>query len=66
MNYLREDWRPVLTLNAIFTGLHFLFLEPNPDDPLDIEAAKMFTNDKNKFIKIAKAYMKGDYSKNVY
>jgi ubiquitin-conjugating enzyme E2 M len=63
LNILREDWKPVLTLNAIFTGLHFLFLEPNPDDPLDIEAAKVFETDKQKFIRIAKNFIKGDYSK---
>eukprot|EP01080_Neovahlkampfia_damariscottae_P010315 gene10315-2731_t len=61
LNILREDWKPVLTLNAIFTGLHFLFLEPNTDDPLDLDAAKVYDNDKSKFIKTAKNYMKGQY-----
>ena len=31
----REDWKPVLTINSIIYGLQFLFLEPNPDDPLN-------------------------------
>jgi ubiquitin-conjugating enzyme E2 M len=39
LNILRKDWRPILPLNAVFTGLHLLFLEPNPDDPLDLNAA---------------------------
>ena len=34
MNY-REDWKPVLTINAIVYGIQYLFLEPNPDDPLN-------------------------------
>ncbi|KKF94863.1 NEDD8-conjugating enzyme UBC12 [Ceratocystis platani] len=39
LNILREDWKPVLNLNAIIVGLQFLFLEPNASDPLNKEAA---------------------------
>lgn len=35
LNILREDWKPVLSLQSIVVGLQFLFLEPNPDDPLN-------------------------------
>ena len=35
MNILREDWKPVLNLNSVMVGLQYLFLEPNPDDPLN-------------------------------
>lgn len=35
LNILREDWKPVLNLQSIAVGLQFLFLEPNPDDPLN-------------------------------
>lgn len=35
MNILREDWKPVLNLNAVMVGLQYLFLEPNADDPLN-------------------------------
>ena len=35
LNILREDWKPVLNLNSILVGLQYLFLEPNPDDPLN-------------------------------
>jgi ubiquitin-conjugating enzyme E2 M len=65
LNILREDWKPVLNLNAIFTGLHFLFLEPNPTDPLDTEAADVYQKDYNKFVKIAKNYINGNKSKYV-
>ncbi|KAL7266074.1 NEDD8-conjugating protein ubc12 [Rhizina undulata] len=40
LNILREDWKPVLNLNAVIVGLQFLFLEPNPADPLNKEAAE--------------------------
>ncbi len=40
LNILREDWKPVLNLNAVVVGLQFLFLEPNASDPLNKEAAE--------------------------
>uniref|UniRef100_A0A0K2UEJ9 E2 NEDD8-conjugating enzyme n=1 Tax=Lepeophtheirus salmonis TaxID=72036 RepID=A0A0K2UEJ9_LEPSM len=39
LNILREDWKPVLTINSIVYGLQYLFLEPNPEDPLNKQAA---------------------------
>ena len=36
LNILREDWRPVLSIGSVLQGLLFLFLHPNPDDPLNI------------------------------
>lgn len=47
LNILREDWKPVLDINAVIYGLIYLFYEPNPDDPLNREAADLFRNDKN-------------------
>ncbi|ORX95543.1 ubiquitin-conjugating enzyme/RWD-like protein [Clohesyomyces aquaticus] len=40
LNILREDWKPVLNLNAVIVGLQFLFLEPNASDPLNKDAAE--------------------------
>jgi len=49
LNLLKADWRPILTVQQVIHGLIFLFLEPNPDDPLNIEAAKIFREDYNRF-----------------
>lgn len=46
LNILREDWKPVLDINGVIYGLIFLFYDPNPDDPLNREAADLFRNDK--------------------
>ena len=37
LNILREDWKPVLDINAVIYGLIYLFYEPNPEDPLNHE-----------------------------
>lgn len=51
LNILREDWKPVLDINSVIYGLIYLFYEPNPDDPLNHEAAELFRNDKQRFEK---------------
>ncbi|KAJ5074857.1 nedd8-conjugating enzyme ubc12 [Anaeramoeba ignava] len=60
LNILREGWSPILTLNAVIFGLEFLFLEPNPDDPLNKEAAKLLKSDRYQFEQKAKRVMRGD------
>jgi len=49
LNILREDWKPVLTINSIVYGLQYLFLEPNPDDPLNKEAASLLKQNRRLF-----------------
>lgn len=49
LNILREDWKPVLDINSVIYGLIYLFYEPNPDDPLNHEAAELFRNDRKRF-----------------
>lgn len=59
LNILREDWKPVLDINSVIYGLIFLFYEPNPDDPLNHEAAELFRNDKQRFEKSVKRSLRG-------
>jgi ubiquitin-conjugating enzyme E2 M len=50
LNILKEDWKPVLDINAVIYGLVYLFYEPNPDDPLNREAAELFRNDRSQVL----------------
>ncbi|KAI5279910.1 NEDD8-conjugating protein ubc12 [Ascosphaera aggregata] len=59
LNILREDWKPVLNLNAVVVGLQFLFLEPNPSDPLNKEAAVDLRLDKEGFKRRVRSAMNG-------
>ena len=49
LNILRADWKPVLSMNTVILGLIFLFIEPNPDDPLNKEAAELMRNNEYQF-----------------
>jgi ubiquitin-conjugating enzyme E2 M len=59
LNILRADWKPVLTLGSVFFGLMTLFLEPNPDDPLNKEAAELMIKNKVEFERNVKQSLKG-------
>lgn len=59
LNILREDWKPVLTINAIVYGLQYLFLEPNPEDPLNKEAAEVLQSNRRLFEQNVRKAMSG-------
>ena len=57
LNILRQDWKPVLSLSSVLYGLQLLFLEPNPDDPLNKEAAELLKRDKYTFQRNVRRYL---------
>mmetsp|Transcript_6094 Transcript_6094/g.12152 ORF Transcript_6094/g.12152 Transcript_6094/m.12152 type:complete len:104 (+) Transcript_6094:197-508(+) len=61
LNILREDWKPVLDINAVIYGLIYLFYEPNPGDPLNQEAAKTLRENKSQFARNVEKSLKGGY-----
>lgn len=61
LNILREDWKPVLDINAVIYGLIYLFYEPNSDDPLNHDAAELFRNDVKRFERVVNQTLRGGY-----
>ena len=59
LNILRADWKPVLGINAVILGLIFLFIEPNPNDPLNHEAAEVLRKSESNFGNIVKRTLRG-------
>lgn len=59
LNILREDWKPVLNLNAVIVGLQFLFLEPNASDPLNKTAAEDLKSNREGFKRNVRTAMAG-------
>lgn len=62
LNILRKDWKPVLNINHVIFGLETLFLAPNPEDPLNKEAAIDMTEDLQKFISHVHASLRGNFT----
>lgn len=61
LNILRQDWNPVLTLSSVLYGLQLLFIEPNPDDPLNKEAAELLKKDRYAFKRNVDVSLRGGY-----
>lgn len=61
LNILRSDWSPALNLNSIIIGLNFLILEPNPNDPLNKDAANVLARSEKNFAQNVKLALRGGY-----
>ena len=48
-----------MDINAVIYGLIFLFYEPNPHDPLNVEAAELFRKDVSEFERLVKRSLQG-------
>eukprot|EP01088_Endostelium_zonatum_P002126 TRINITY_DN12573_c0_g1_i1.p1 TRINITY_DN12573_c0_g1~~TRINITY_DN12573_c0_g1_i1.p1 ORF type:complete len:241 (+),score=74.29 TRINITY_DN12573_c0_g1_i1:100-822(+) len=59
LNILRDEWKPILTLSSVLLGLLTLFLEPNPDDPLNKEAATLMLDKPAEFERNVKSSLRG-------
>lgn len=55
LNILREEWRPVLSVQSVLHGLLFLLTaEPSTDDPLNPKAAQALRMDRERFAETAR------------
>jgi len=61
LNILRQDWMPVLSLGSVIFGLMTLFLEPNPEDPLNKEAATLMLENRKSFEQNVRQSLRGGY-----
>jgi len=61
LNILRAEWMPVLNIGSVLFGLMTLFLEPNPDDPLNKEAAQLMIEKPAEFQRNVDSTLRGGY-----
>lgn len=59
LNILRQEWSAALSISSVVYGLVTLFLEPNTDDPLNKEAAKMMQESPKEFEKTVHKSLQG-------
>ncbi|GMM30323.1 NEDD8-conjugating protein [Martiniozyma asiatica (nom. inval.)] len=59
LNILRSDWKPTLSLQLVFAGILHLFLQPNPTDPLNKDAANDLAKTPEEFARHVRNSMAG-------
>ena len=56
LDILDRQWSPALTISKVLLSISSLLSEPNADDPLDAEAADLYKNKPDEYIRTAKTY----------
>ena len=56
LDILKETWSPALTVSKVLLSISSLLTDPNPDDPLVPDVARLFKTDRPKYDKLAKEW----------
>jgi ubiquitin-conjugating enzyme E2 D/E len=56
IDILSSKWSPALTIQNVLLSVVSMLSDPNPDDPLSTEAARLYKNDRSKFNSTAREW----------
>ena len=56
LDVLNQMWSPALTVSKLLLSISSLLTDPNPDDPLEIDIADMYKNNREIYNQTARNY----------
>ena len=56
LDIIGEEWSPARTIDKVLLSICSLLSDPNPDDPMDMEIAKLYKKDKEKYERMCREW----------